>query len=237
MDVIKFIQDISKKFYFDSNYVCCAHVRFDVSQYDKKYFSECNIEFPISLSAAVIKRQAEYFAGRYAAHNTLKRLTHDSHQVAIGADRAPVWPSGIIGSITHTASEAVAVTAYTANHRFIGVDLEVLLTPDLAEKLAYQIINEQERIEIKESGLSFYKGLTLMFSAKESLYKALYPQVKKIFDFKDVFIHSIDVDRGQFQATLVGDLAEDLPVGWQVKGHYKCFGYAVLTLIMDDVSS
>lgn len=228
-----FIQRLDTTLPCQSECVVFTHVSFDASQFQQGLFTEYGIEAPASLNSAVIKRKAEYLAGRYVARDTLKKLTQNVYQIPTAADRAPVWPTGTIGSITHTNTEAMAVVAYKKDHQLLGVDLEGWFDPSLAHELAYQIIDEQESTLIHDSGLTLHHGLTLIFSAKESLYKALYPKVRTFFGFEDARVNWIDPDSGVFELSLVRELNEEFQQGWSIKGRYFVTEETVLTLICD----
>uniref|UniRef100_UPI0026F03213 4'-phosphopantetheinyl transferase family protein n=1 Tax=Lonsdalea britannica TaxID=1082704 RepID=UPI0026F03213 len=73
--------------------------------------------------------------------------------------------------------------------------------------------------------------LTLAFSAKESLYKALYPQVKHYFDFLDVKLVTLDNVRHTFTLELLCDLSPDFPRGRRFSGTYQLREQDVITFI------
>ena len=86
--------------------------------------------------------------------------------------REPLWPDGISGSITHSGTEAMAVVApYPA---LIGIDSEAILAENEAREIKDGIIDVREERVLSHSGYPFALALTLVFSAKESLFKALF---------------------------------------------------------------
>ncbi|CBG87368.1 4'-phosphopantetheinyl transferase (enterobactin synthetase component D) [Citrobacter rodentium ICC168] len=122
------------------------------------------------LAKAGRKRKSEHLAGRIAAVHALRQCGYKSVP-GIGAQRQPLWPAGLFGSISHCAQTALAVVA---RHR-IGVDIEAWFTPQTAAELADSIVNEDERQRLADGELPFARALTLAFSAKESAFKALAP--------------------------------------------------------------
>lgn len=114
------------------------------------------------------KRKAEHLAGRMAAFSALQeqgiRFIPD-----IGDRRQPLWPDGWYGSISHCQHSAIAVIS----RQPVGLDLEMIFTPQLCEELAAEILTAKEKTVLQGSDLAFELALTLAFSAKESLYKAL----------------------------------------------------------------
>ena len=136
------------------------------------------------LARAVPRRQAEHLAGRMAAVMALRHAGSEDSAPGIGAHREPLWPAGFTGSITHTAGVAMAVALKTANPADgVGIDLEALLDDADAYEIADDVVNPQERRLLEARALPFPLALTLAFSAKESLFKALFPQVGTWFGF------------------------------------------------------
>ncbi|MEH0372825.1 4'-phosphopantetheinyl transferase family protein [Vibrio mimicus] len=233
MDDSKFFRHLGDEFLISPKHIVCHSISFNVSQYHPNSFLEYGIDEPITLNKAVNKRKAEYLAGRYVAREALKKLTQQNYQIPIGDNRAPQWPDGISGSITHTDTYALAAVSYFSDHQIIGVDLESWMSPSLAQELAPRIIDAFEQSLLERCELEFYQGITLIFSAKESLYKALYPQVKQFFGFEDARVDWIESSSGQFQITLLRALSAAYPKGWQAVGRYFVHQDVVLTIITD----
>ena len=99
-----------------------------------EWVQTCAVEFdpdaahepPAHLRRAVSRRVAEFHAGRFCAATALRALEVDG-AVATGADRAPIWPAGVVGSITHTNRFAAAAVALDTRARAIGLDTEHVL--------------------------------------------------------------------------------------------------------------
>ena len=113
------------------------------------------------------KRKAEHLAGRIAAVHALREFGHKTVP-GIGVQRQPLWPQDLFGSISHSATTALAVVS---THP-IGLDIEAIFTPQTAVELADGIIDNHEHQILQHACLPFPLALTLVFSAKESLYKA-----------------------------------------------------------------
>lgn len=99
-------------------------------------------------------------------------------------DRSPAWPKGFIGSITHAKGIAASAVLPISKIKGLGLDLECWLTPELASQIQPNICIVEE-LNTFSVDFSFNEKVTLIFSAKEALYKMLYPQVKQFFDFTD----------------------------------------------------
>jgi enterobactin synthetase component D len=131
------------------------------------------------LSNAGRKRKAEHLAGRIAAAHALP----DHTVPGIGPSGEPLWPEGISGSITHSGTQAMAVVVRHPD-ALLGIDCEAILPDPEARDIKDGIVDAQEAICLMRSGYSFALALTLAFSAKESLFKALFPQVKIFMGFE-----------------------------------------------------
>ncbi|EPJ48937.1 MAG: hypothetical protein OFPII_03740 [Osedax symbiont Rs1] len=113
----------------------------------------------------------------------LKLSGQNNVQVMIGEGRSPVWPEGVRGSITHTDDRACAIVGVSDQYQYIGVDCEKIISAETAVEIVQVILNSTERRRINKRTEEFAFLVTLVFSAKEAIFKALYPHVKKYFDF------------------------------------------------------
>jgi enterobactin synthetase component D len=97
-------------------------------------------------------------------------LREYGHQAVpgIGAGGEPLWPAGLHGSISHAGQTAVAVVSSAC----VGVDIESVFSSQLSKEIAESIVNAEEYALLQRASLPFELGLTLTFSAKESLFKA-----------------------------------------------------------------
>jgi 4'-phosphopantetheinyl transferase EntD len=129
------------------------------------------------LPGAIPLRLAEYSAGRAAARIALRRA---DQPIPMGADRAPVWPEGIVGSITHCAGLCLAVVAKDTNFQGLGLDVEpaVPIAADLWETILHPLDQAKD-------------GLVVLhhFVAKEAVYKAQYALSKQVFGFDVLRMH------------------------------------------------
>ena len=111
-------------------------------------------------------------------------------------ERLPIWPSGWLGCITHSNGRAVAAVANAEHSRLLGIDVEKLIDPALVDGIGALVTLEGElamltgRIFGDAPGYSLSQALTILFSAKESLYKALDPDVRRFMDFSAARINA-----------------------------------------------
>lgn len=145
------------------------------------------------LARAVPKRQREFAAGRAAARRAMEALDLPPVPILAGEDRAPIWPSGLFGSISHKSDLCAAVVT-TACHS-VGLDIEE--DTDLSADLVATICSPAEQARI--AGPRALRLAKLIFSAKEALYKAQYPLTGLVFGFDHVDI-TLTPDERRFTA-------------------------------------
>ncbi|ENA0609348.1 enterobactin synthase subunit EntD [Enterobacter bugandensis] len=139
------------------------------------------------LAHAGRKRKADHLAGRIAAAHALNARAIPG----IGPSGEPLWPEGISGSITHSGTQALAVVTPEPG-ALIGIDCEKIFPENDAREIKEGIVDAQEESVLSRSGYPFALALTLAFSAKESLFKALFPQVKAYMAFDSARVTMLD---------------------------------------------
>lgn len=171
-----------------------AAIRIDDGLLTDNDVPDLGIAIPESLARSVPKRRREFVLGRYCAKIALADLglAEASREVAIGADRGPRWPKGVVGSITHDDSLVMAVVARRMDLMGVGIDCEPLLTRERGGQVAALVASARERSCATAVGLGPEAAVTLIFSAKESLFKCLFPLCGTFFDFQDATLVAID---------------------------------------------
>ena len=134
------------------------------------------------LSNAGRKRKAEHLAGRIAAAHALGAINERAIP-GIGPSGEPLWPEGVSGSITHSGTQAMAVVVRHPD-ALVGIDCEAILPDREAREIQDGIVDAQEAMYLTHSGYPFALALTLAFSAKESLFKALFPKANTYMGFE-----------------------------------------------------
>lgn len=164
-------------------------------------------------------RLREFAAGRAAARAALAALGRPPAAIPMQPGRAPLWPPGIAGSITHSATACLAAVTHTP--RLIGLDLE----PDeaLPDDLIPLILTATEdRTQAR-----------LIFSAKESAWKAISPRVPETPGFDAM---TVTLTATTFTATLTRPLGP-LPAGTALHGHHRRSQGHILTALTLPASS
>lgn len=135
-----------------------------------------------AVARALDKRLTEFTAGRVAARRALAELGVAECALPRGAGGAPVWPAGVVGSLSHSTGMVAAVVARAGAVAGLGVDLEAV--DDRAEGMADMICVAGEA----EAARAWEAGILRVFSAKEAAYKAMYPRVGAFFGFDSMQI-------------------------------------------------
>jgi 4'-phosphopantetheinyl transferase EntD len=193
------------------------------------------IALPARLARSVRKRQAEFLAGRFCAREAVRLCAPDlaAVEIGIGPAREPLWPRGIVGAITHTHGIASAAIARATDARALGLDAERILSEDAAAAVLESIAARDEVSAIaRTTGWSEAVALTAIFSAKESVFKALYAEVGRYFDFRDARLEAFDAHGGSFHARLLTGLTPSLPAGLGVVGRFSRSSDFVFTAIV-----
>jgi enterobactin synthetase component D len=125
--------------------------------------------------------------------------------VAMAENRAPIWPDRVVGSITHTGDFAAAAVAWAADIAGLGIDSEQIIDAAAAHDIAAICMVDEATLFRAADGRSFCEFCTFVFSAKESVFKCLFPLTRKFLEFSDVRITSLDWDRGHFAWTTVDE--------------------------------
>ena len=155
-------------------------------------------EEEVFIRNAVPKRRLEFMAGRLCAKQLLARFGIHNFPVLAGKDHEPLWPPGIVGSISHTERYCGVAIARRADVQSIGLDVERVCR--LPRDVCRQICTEQELAWVDSLPLDRQQmGVALVFSAKECLYKCQHTMSGQWLEFHDVAI-SVNPDTKEFSA-------------------------------------
>jgi 4'-phosphopantetheinyl transferase EntD len=139
------------------------------------------------VARASTQRVREFAAGRLCARRALREFGIAGRSLLPGADRRPLWPAGIVGSISHTAGYCVAAVAEARAFGAIGIDVEAV--GDVIVDIWPTVFLARERRRLAAlSPPERAVESTLIFSAKEAFYKAQFALVGERLDFHDVRI-------------------------------------------------
>jgi 4'-phosphopantetheinyl transferase EntD len=153
------------------------------------------------IAAAVDKRRREFATARGCARRALADLGIAPVPIVPGERGAPCWPRGIVGSITHCSGYRAAAVARASDVLTIGLDAE----PDEAlPSGVLEIVSlpgERERLYGLATAAPGTNWDRLLFSAKESVYKAWFPLARRWLGFDDADV-TINLADGTFEVRL-----------------------------------
>lgn len=167
-----------------------------------------------AMVSALPARRCEFAAGRRAARNALAALGLPAAGIPMGQDRAPGWPAGATGSITHTGDLALAAVAHARDAAAIGIDVEP--DQDLPADLVDLICRPEERRWARSNSVPL-RAAMLLFVAKEAAYKCQYGLSGRLLDFDAIGIEVIG--RGEVVA-IFETAAPPFRAGERLTGRY-----------------
>jgi 4'-phosphopantetheinyl transferase EntD len=155
-----------------------------------------------AVAGAGAERRREFGTVRWCARKALRQLGVPAVPILPDGDRAPRWPVGVVGSMTHCAGYRAAVVARSGELAGVGIDAE----PHAAlptDTLAF-VLRDEERARLAALAYAgpFLHWDRVVFCAKEAVYKAWFPLTGRWLDFEDVSI-TVHLD-GTFGARLRG---------------------------------
>ncbi len=179
---------------------------------------------------AVEKRRREFATGRLLARQALAQFGYQGSAIPAGPDRAPIWPDGIVGSISHTHTVCAATVALKASGvASIGIDVEDAAPLDAELWDTVMARAEQERLP---AAADMARGLMekVVFSAKEAAYKCQYPISGELLDFLD-FAVSLDADLTTFSARFSRDV-RPFAAGDELLGRWRIADDHIATAVI-----
>lgn len=199
--------------------ICTVYaIDFSAERFQPADFPTASIEMPPQIARSVRRRQAEFFYGRLVARQALAGFGLSAATVGIGARREPLFPAEVHGSITHCSAVAAAVVVHGGACKGVGIDIEAPLGPEACESVRLLALCEQERALLRKCcGLPEHLAVALVFSAKESFYKALSSTVGHIFDFSALCLENIVLPTCSLHFRTTEELCREWPAGTPCK--------------------
>lgn len=156
----------------------------------------------------------------------MRTLGLPSQPVCMGRDRAPIWPDGLTGSLSHTETCCVVVLTQTKTTSALGIDLEP--NSALDQDLIPEICTPAEQFWVSQRSDPAHQA-RLIFSAKEAVYKAQYSLSRTFMEFRDLCViphPATRTYRATFQRS-VGPFKE----GRCLTGHFLQQAGLIVTLL------
>lgn len=139
-----------------------------------------------AVAAAVESRRREFRTTRACARLALRELGLAEVAIPRGAWGEPGWPAAVVGSLTHCPGYRAAAVGWRRRHRSIGIDAEP--SAPLPAEVLTMIADPLERARLAKllDDDPTVPWDRLLFSAKESVYKARFPVTGQWLDFGDL---------------------------------------------------
>jgi enterobactin synthetase component D len=178
-----------------------------------QFLRDEGLELPSNLLYAIKKRQIEFLCGRLCAKSCMESLGYQNPpHILPGEDRAPIWPVELVGSISHTDRLATAVVGPATQIESIGIDIERVIAEATPQMIKHICCDLDELDELQDQQkISREEALTLIFSGKESLYKAVYPRLRRFYGFQAARVRAFGSN--QLKVMLVTDLSDAFEQG------------------------
>jgi enterobactin synthetase component D len=155
------------------------------------------------------QRRLFFTLGRAAARDALLELGVAPVAIGCGAGGEPLWPPGFVGAISHTGDLAIAIVGRQTDYAGLGVDVEQL-SPGLSARAARLVCTPSELTWAGADELDNTRR-TMVFSAKEAVFKATFPIERVWLGFNDAEL-TWDAQQCTFDARLLKEASRDHPV-------------------------
>jgi len=178
------------------------------------------------------KKRNEFVLGRAAARYALRELGVYA-PVLRGDHGEPLWPEGILGSITHCWPWAVALVVKSRRQIAVGIDLENV--EQAARVDISRLICTAKELDWVRHSLSFHERIAMVFSAKETVYKGFYPFCRQYIDFGDVELSWIR-ERQSFRVSVPGGTQTEFPPLLGCEVHCRCLEGLVFSCMVHETA-
>jgi 4'-phosphopantetheinyl transferase EntD len=168
------------------------------------------------IARAVEKRRREFIGARHCARQAMSRLGVEPAPILKGDKGAPVWPRGVVGSLTHCDGYRGAVLGYSLQVRSLGIDAEP--HDRLPDGVLDAVSLDVERTWLASATDTDLHWDRVLFCAKEATYKAWFPLTGRWLGFEDAHItferDESGATSGTFRSKLLvpGDTSDGPPL-------------------------
>ncbi|EDB4569399.1 4'-phosphopantetheinyl transferase superfamily protein [Salmonella enterica subsp. enterica serovar Panama] len=208
-----------------------AALSFTGMKNSREEFLHHNIPFPPGLMRASEQRQAEYLAGRLCARRLLQEFDIRLNAPLMDEDRSPYWPSHYQGAISHDRQLVISVVTRAIYGR-VGADIESLTPKINPGTIKNRICNIEEiNRTISKACMTEHQALILLFSAKESAYKALPRSLQQQVDFHNLELNIINTTSYRMTLRLTNSYSSGNPPEFILHGWYYYFQDRILTIV------
>lgn len=221
--ISKSIYEISSPIFLTSELFCYG---LDLSQ-TKHLHIDQRLEHPLKIAQARIERKNEYLCGRVLAQAVLNHHFGLDQPITSMYEPLPIWPTHVLGSISHSQNKLIV--ALSNNAVYLGIDIEHWVTSESAQESAHLVLTPSEFDLWKTKACEFFdfaRYVSLIFSVKESLYKAVYPTAKQYIDFLEASIVDVNFKNQTLTLSFLTEiqqryqLLEQYEGGWVVEQNH-----------------
>ncbi|WP_282045870.1 4'-phosphopantetheinyl transferase family protein [Roseibium album] len=167
------------------------------------------------IGAAVPKVLNASGAARAVARRLMNTLGLPPAEIRRGPRRAPIWPAGLVGSLSHC--ERIAVAAIARSEDFVGLGIDIEPSEGIEPELARMVLTPHEAELVGDNPQIAHA----CFAIKEAVYKAVFPSDGLFLDFHDVELDfqsgTATTSYGRTVAWSCGLSASILTVAWIVR--------------------
>jgi enterobactin synthetase component D len=199
---------------------------------DSKLSSDFKAWLPEQLVNAAYQRKQEFIAGRFCVYNAAKEIGLELSTLPVGVERGPVWPEGVIGSISHSKKMAIGCVGKVDQLKSIGIDTEEIFSQQTIKDIQKVIALDSEKEMIAREIPEKYTNLaySILFSAKEALFKAIHPLCKTFIDFQEARMTHLSLEEKTFTIEISEKIdLKDLPRTY--KGFYVSYGTNLISVL------
>lgn len=218
--ISKSIYEISSPIFLTSELFCYG---LDLSQTTHLHIDQ-QLEHPLKIAQARVERKNEYLCGRVLVQAVLNHHFGLDQSITSMHEPLPIWPTHVLGSISHSQNKLIV--ALSSHAVYLGIDIEHWVTSEFAQESAHLILTPSEFDLWKGKAAEFFdfaSYVSLIFSVKESLYKAVYPTAKQYIDFLEASIVGINFENQTLTLTFLPEiqqryeLLEQYQGGWTIE--------------------
>jgi len=221
--ISKSIYEISSPIFLTSELLCYG---LDLSQTTHLHIDQ-RLEHPLKIAQARVERKNEYLCGRVLAQAVLNHHFGLDQPITSMHEPLPIWPTHVLGSVSHSQNKLIVALSKNAN--YLGIDIEHWVTSEFAQESAHLVLTQSEFDLWKSKAAEFFdfaRYVSLIFSIKESLYKAVYPTAKQYIDFLEASIVDINFENQTLTLSFLPEiqqryqLLERYDGGWTIEQDY-----------------
>jgi 4'-phosphopantetheinyl transferase EntD len=167
------------------------------------------------------QRRAQFATGRSRARHAFARLGAPLVAIPFDDEGAPIWPAGVVGSISHKREHCIAAVARTTVFENVGVDLEFDVDDRAESELVRRVcVTATERAQAVALRDEMRSPGTFFLAAKEAYFKFQFPMTRTRLDWDEVEVtllhdHSFHVMRIGDPSSLVSGVRL-VALGWIV---------------------